>query len=206
MKNRIACIVLVLTLHTTVSKGQAGFEQYYYFQRNTAPVMVPIVHILNNHNWHAEARYNYEEKSSFSIYAGKSFSDASRLLEYSLTPIIGGVMGRFKGASLGLNASVEYGDFFFASQTQLTCSLNSYNPGFFFGWHDVGYQPLEWLWFGYSLQQTVYGQSQYNRNESGAMVGFDVGKWTFPVYVFNMLDTNPYVVLGVTRVFDLTKK
>ena len=31
--------------------AQSGFEQYYYIQENTAPLMVPIVHIEGKHTW-----------------------------------------------------------------------------------------------------------------------------------------------------------
>lgn len=196
----------LLILQATASMGQAGLEQYYYLQRNTTPVMVPIVHVQNRKNWYGEVRYNYEEKNSFSAYAGKSFFDKSELLEYSFTPIIGGVMGKFKGGSIGFNASVEYDDFFFDAQTQFTCSVNNHYPNFYFGWYDLGYSPLDWLWVGWSLQHTRYGKVENNMTESGVMLGFKTGKWTFPIYTFNVLDTDPYLVVGITRSLGLTNK
>jgi hypothetical protein len=206
MKINIVYIAALLTFHATAMMGQVGFEQYYYLQRKATPIMVPIVHFQNRQNWYGEVRYNYEEKNSFSAYAGKHFFRKSELLEYSLTPIIGGVMGQFKGGSIGFNASVEYDDFFFDAQTQLTCSINSDNTNFYFGWYDLGYSPIDWLWFGWSLQHTLYGQVENNITESGIMVGFKAGKWTFPIYTFNVLNTDPYLVLGITHIFGFNNK
>jgi hypothetical protein len=206
MKSNIAYLASLLSLYATASMAQAGFEQYYYLQRNMPPAVVPIIQIQNEYNWYAEVRYNYEEKDSFSAYGGKTFSHTSGLLEYSYTPIIGGVIGRFKGGSLGLDTSLDYKNLFFTAETQLTFSFNNHYSDFFFGWYDLGYSPLEWLWFGWSLQQTLYTLPQDNLMESGLMIGFNVGNWTFPVYMFNMFDTNPYVVLGITHVLDLTNK
>jgi hypothetical protein len=204
MKNSFFFIAMFLTLHTTVLLGQSGFEQYYYLQKNTTPLMVPVIHNQGKHNWYTEVRYNYEEENSLGIYAGKSFSRTIDLWEYSVTPIMGGILGQFNGGSVGLNTTVDYKDFFFSSQTQFTFSSNDSHPDFFYGWFDVGYAPLQWLSFGCSLQHSMYGQPNSNFTEAGLMVGFTVGKWTFPVYSFNPLDTNPYFVLGITHMLGLT--
>jgi hypothetical protein len=206
MKNNFVYIAILLTVHATALMGQSGFEQYYYLQKNTAPVMVPIVHVQSDHGWYTEVRYNYEEQNSLAVYGGKCFDRTSGFLSYSLTPIVGGVLGQFNGGSIGLNASIDYNDFFFVSQSQFTFSSNSNAADFFFGWYELGYAPLSWFSFGCSVQHTMFAQSEDNQTEPGIMLGFNVGKWSFPIYTFNPLNTNPYFVLGVTHVLGLTKK
>lgn len=207
MKSNFVYIAFFMTFHVTALMGQAGFEQYYYVARNTTPLMVPIIHIQGDNNWYTEVRYNYEEKNSFALYAGKCFSSASsKLFEYSLTPIAGGVFGDFNGGSIGLNSTADYKKFFYASQMQFTFSSNGQYPDFFFGWYEVGYSPADWVWFGCSMQHTRYARAENNVTEAGIMLGFNVGKWSFPLYSFNPLGTNPNFVLGITHVLGLTNK
>ena len=205
MKSNVFCLAIFMIINIHVSTAQSGFEQYYYVQKNTAPLFVPIIHVQGKHNWFTKVRYNYEEQNSMSVFAGKSFSRKADLLEYSIEPIAGGVLGQFNGGLLGLNALFDYGDFFLHTQSQFTFSSQNKCANFFFGWYELGYSPLPWFSFGCSLQQSVYGQSEKNSTEPGVMLGFSFGKWSFPMYAFRPLNTNPYVVLGVSHLLAVKK-
>lgn len=206
MKNRILTIAFLIVTQATAALAQAGFEQYYYVQNKQPMTMVPIVHVQNSKNWYAEARYNYEAERSFSLYVGKSFSKDSERLSYAVTPIAGGVGGEFKGASVGFNAMLEYGKLFFSSQSQYTSSFKDHAQDFLFSWTELGYQPLSWFYLGCTVQHTQYTQSKNYQVEPGVVVGFTLGRWTFPLYGFNPLSTNPYLVLGINHAIGLTKK
>lgn len=205
MRNKILFITVLIAIQATIGLGQAGFEQYYYLQEKKAMVFVPIVHFKNKNNWYAEVRYNYEEQNSFSAYGGKTFSKARKLLTYSLTPMMGMVIGKFRGASVGLNATLEYKDFFLSSQSQFTDSYNNRYSDFFFGWSEVGYQPLPWFYFGCSFQQTFYTNPKRNLMEPGVMLGFTLGRWTFPVYSFSLLNADRYFVVGINHAMGAIK-
>lgn len=205
MISNLVCLAVFLLINIQVLMAQSGFEQYYYIQENTAPLMVPIVHIEGKHNWFTKVRYNYEEKNSLGVYVSKSFSRTVDLLEYSIEPLVGGVLGKFNGGSFGLNTALDYRNFFFHTQSQFTFSSQDKSADFFFGWYEFGYSPLPWLSFGCSLQETVYKQSENNRTEPGVMLGFTFGKWSFPMYAFRSLDTSPYLVLGVTHFLKSTR-
>jgi len=46
-----------------------------------------------DHNWHLEARYNYENLHTGSLWVGYNFA-AGKTLVLDVTPMIGGVFGR----------------------------------------------------------------------------------------------------------------
>ena len=56
---------------------------------------------------HLEARYNYENLRTGSLWVGYSFS-AGKNLVLNVTPMIGGVFGRTAGIAPGCEASLTY--------------------------------------------------------------------------------------------------
>ena len=61
-----------------------------------------------DHNWlHLEARYNYENLHTGSLWVGYNFSWGKKV-QFSLTPMIGGIFGRSNGIAPGGEASLTY--------------------------------------------------------------------------------------------------
>ena len=197
MKNSFLVIVMLI-IGPTVGLSQTGFEQYSFIGQKIGFTCVPIVHVQTQNNWYAEARYNYDEEKTFSLYMGKSFSRTGKHISYSVTPMIGGMLGQFKGGSAALNASLEYKKFFLSSQPQFTAFSGERDRSYLFQWSEVGYELKPWLFAGLSIQQTYYTQSKMNITEPGVLLGVTLGKWILPVYLFNPMSTSRYFVLGIT--------
>jgi len=157
--------------------------------------LVPIVNFESRNNWYFEGRYNYEEMNTFSLYVGRSFSKTDKL-SYSIIPMLGGVVGNFKGGSAGVNAVVEYQRLFFSTQSQYTRSFHERSTDFFFTWSELAYQPWQWVYFGLSTQQTYLPKIRSLVSEPGVVLGFSVDRWSFPLYYFNSTN-NKYFVLGI---------
>lgn len=197
MKNKVIFIAAYIVFLATDTCGQAGVEQYYYMQDKEAVVFVPIVNFQAKNNWYGEARYNYEEQKTFSIYAGRKFSGQYKKLSYSLTPIMGAVMGELDGASAGVNVSAELRDFFFSSQSQYTFSPNDPACDFLFRWSELGYEVSSWFYLGLSMQHTRMLHTHSDLFEHGAVIGFEFGNWTIPIYSFSTFNRGRYFVLGI---------
>lgn len=197
MKNKVLFVVFLIATHATVVLGQTGIEQYYYWEEEKPITLVPIVHVQGARSWYGEARYNYEELGTFSLYAGRNFSKEYKRFSYSLTPIAGAVVGKLKGGSFGLNATLEFGDLFFSSQSQYTFCPSTNSENFLFSWAEVGYEPIKWFYFGFSVQHTYYSRQDVTVLQHGGMIGFTAERWSFPVYGFNLLDASRYFVLGI---------
>ncbi len=182
-------------------QAQIGFEQYCYVKNRKMTALVPILNYESNNHWYAEARYNYEEMNTFSIYAGRTFSN-NKNLHFAITPMLGGVLGEFKGISSGLNAVLEFNDLFFSTQTQYTASFDKNNNNFYFSWSELGYQPWRWFFLGVTAQQTYLAEANSLESEPGVFIGFCAGMWTFPLYVFKPMTDNNYFVLGINFSID----
>jgi hypothetical protein len=194
---RSLCLIMffLFLLFTVRSQAKAGFEQYSYMGAGQSNGLVPVAHYESNKKWYAEARYNYDNFQTFSLYAGKTFSKENDF-SYAFTPMIGGMIGKLKGGSLGLNTEFSFRKFNFSSQSQYSVSAESQNGNFFFTWSELYYQPLHWIYTGVTLQHTrVYRTNALV--EPGVLLGFSFNHWSFPIYSFSPFADERYFVVGI---------
>lgn len=156
---------------------------------------MPVVHFQNESNWYAEARYNYEDAKTFSLYAGKTFSKNAKLT-YDVTPMLGGSIGYFKSISAGLSIELSYQKYFFSCQSQYSYSIDNFAESFFYNWSELGVNVSPWFYTGFSVQQTRLYQTKL-KLEPGIMAGFSFKNCTVPLYCFSLLSENRYFIIGL---------
>lgn len=189
-------ISFFLTLLIQVrSQSTLSFEQYSFIGTGQPGLLAPVAHYESPHKWYAEARYNYEDVQTVSLYAGRTFA-ATNNFSWSLTPMIGGMAGKLNGGSVGLHAGCSYGKFNFSSESQYSVAASTRYDNFFYNWSELWYQPADWMYTGFALQHTrLYAASSLI--DPGIMLGFSYHKWSFPLYSFNMFSERRYFVLGI---------
>ncbi|MEO6289352.1 MAG: hypothetical protein ABIO76_05505 [Ginsengibacter sp.] len=194
MVKTFTLILLIAQCNYCKSQDHGGLEQYYYSSQGSS-VIVPKVYYQSRNNWYGEMRYNYEELQTMSLIVGKMFSN-DRSLSYSVTPLSGVVLGKFKGGLIGSNITLDYKNLFFSSEAQYTFSVEKKTEDFFFNWSELGYSFTKLLYAGVALQVT-HPYELKNNWEPGLMMGLEYKSWTFPLYVFNPGAQNRNFVLGV---------
>ena len=177
------------------AQSKSGIENYNFLSSKEAYVWVPVVHHVNKKGIYTEMRYNYEGIKTASLYAGKSFSKKG-LLNYTITPMLGIVVGKFNGGSFATNADIEYKKILASVQTQYTISSNAVKDDFFFNWTEIAFKPLKWFYAGLSMQQTKL-YSTVLKSEYGILAGFVLQKFTIPIYVFNPFSKNKNFIIGI---------
>jgi len=190
-------LLLLLLLLAKHVRAQVSVEQYSYFGAEQPLTWVPIVHYQSPGNWHTEMRYNYEDNRTMSLYTGRTFAHDGNRLSYAITPMVGGVVGEFKGGSMGLNLEVNYTNLFFESQSQYSFGLDGESLDFIYAWSDLGYQMRPWLYGGVSAQHTYYCRDKSNEIDPGLFLGVEFGAWSFPLYGLASSDNGLVFVLGV---------
>ena len=183
-----------ILFHYASAQPKGGIEQYNYVNNSGVSTLMPVVHFETKNGWHSEGRYNYEELKTFSFYFGKSFSrDGS--IAWTVTPMAGFLVGNLKGLSAALNVNFEYSNIFLASQPQFVVAMDKVNQNFFYNWSELGYNVRKWLFAGVTIQQTITGSA--SEGEPGLMLGFNAGKFSFPIYFFKLGRQDNYLILGV---------
>jgi hypothetical protein len=187
------CLVSVLDAR---SQSAAVVEQYYFTPAaGSAAMITPMANFTTSNNWYGEARYNFDELNTFSLYAGRKFAQRGNI-SWEATPLIGGLIGQMTGGSVGVNFGADYRKLFFASQSQYSFSVENNADRYFYHWSEFGYNATSWLYAGLAMQQTnIYKTT--GKLEPGCMIGFSVRNWTIPLYAFNAGEEERYFVLGL---------
>lgn len=206
MRTKLVSVAFLLSLEA-FAQSDGAIEMIHYFRPSESFSMGPIVKLKNKRHWYIEGRYNYEERQTVSLYFGKSYSRQSKF-SYTIVPIVGGVVGRFKGGSIGVNMELSYQHFYLSSQSQYTASSSREAQDFFFSWTELGYEITPWCFAGLSMQPTYYTQSRRNSAVSpGVVAGIVWGKWTIPFYVFEpLVPSKAMFVCSVIRDIKILNK
>ncbi len=196
MKKNLLIIIWVFTTQlNATAQSKNGIENYNLLSKQAPYVWMPIVHYRAKKGFYTEARYNYEELRTGSVYMGKSFSKEGNI-SYTVTPMGGIVFGDFNGGSIALNFDAEYKKYFFSMQTQYTISKDDASKNFYFNWSEVGINATDWLFTGISSQFTKL-KNQQSSPEFGVLVGLSIGKLSIPVYIFNPFNNSRNFTVGI---------
>jgi hypothetical protein len=164
-----------------------------YFVRNDVDYGDPVF-TANHKRLHLEARYNYENLHTGSVWAGYNFSWGKKLT-LDVTPMLGAVFGRTNGIAPGCEASLSYKKFSASISNEFVVTPGDTSNGFYYSWPEVTYSPLSWLTVGGVAQRTKAYHTSLDV-QRGFLVGVNHKKWEFTSYIFNP-DMTPTVVLEV---------
>lgn len=149
-----------------------------------------------DHQWlHLEARYNYENLHTGSLWAGYNFT-AGKTLQLAVTPMIGGVFGDTTGIAPGCEFSLTYKKLQFSSSNEYVFDTTRKSGSFFYSWPQLTFAPVSWLKVGGVAQHTVTIDSQLT-TQRGFLVGVSIKQVEFTTYVFDPELPTPTVVLEV---------
>lgn len=147
-----------------------------------------------DHQWlHLEARYNYENLHTGSLWAGYNFT-AGKTLQLAVTPMIGGVFGRTTGIAPGCEFSLTYKKLAFSSSNEYVFDTSEKSGSFFYSWPELTFSPVSWLRVGGVAQHTKAFETPLD-TQRGFLVGVSIKQMEFTTYVFDPELPTPTVVL-----------
>lgn len=158
-------------------------------------ILLPIFKADKN-KLHLEARYNYEDIETFSVWGGYNFSGGNEF-EYTLTPMLGGVAGLTKGVAPGIEMTFSYKGFELYTEGEYLFDLASTENSFFYNWVDFTYSPKDWLWFGISGQRTRLYKTDLDL-QRGLLIGGGLKNWELTGYLYNLGFDEPFVLLTLS--------
>jgi hypothetical protein len=132
---------------------------------------------------HLEARYNYENLRTGSLWIGYNFSTGKNLT-LNLTPMVGGVFGRTAGVAPGGEFSLAYKKFELSFSNEYVFAFSRRSDSFYYAWPQLTYSPFEWLKVGGVAQSTKAYQTKLDV-QRGFLVGAARKNTSFTTYIFN---------------------
>ena len=175
-----------------------GVAYGYLFEGGEGDFILPIVY-ANRGALHLEARYNYEDRDTGSLFGGWTFSfgDETTL---DLTPMLGAVFGNTDGIAPGLELDFNWRWLEYYSETEYVFDLEDHESNFFYAWSELSGRPVDWLRLGLAVQRTRAYETERDV-QRGIVVGFSFWKMEVGAYYFNPDDEEPFGILSAAISF-----
>jgi hypothetical protein len=151
--------------------------------------------VTADHDWlHLEARYNYEDINTGSVWIGYNFSLGDEIT-LELTPMIGAVFGQTRGVAPGYEVSVSWRNIELYSEGEYVFDTGDSSDSFLYTWTELTISPLDWFRCGLVIERTKLYDTDFDM-QHGVLAGLILGNVSLTTYVFNPED-DPVFVLGL---------
>jgi len=144
---------------------------------------------------HLEARYNYEDLETGSLWVGYNFGIGEKL-KLEFTPMFGGAFGDTNGIAPGYKGSLGWWWLELYSEGEYLFDLEESSDSFFYTWSELTLSPLEWLRFGLVTQRTRAYEGELDV-QRGFLVGLSYKQLDFTAHVFNLGWEEPTYVFSL---------
>jgi hypothetical protein len=160
--------------------------------------LLPIL-TADQNEIHLEARYNYEDRNTFSGWIGYNFQTGSEL-EFKATPMIAAVVGKLNGVAPGLEIDLLYSNFELYSESEYVFNFEDGSENYFYVWSELTYSPIDWAWVGLVGQRTRAYQSELDI-QRGILLGLSHSIFEATAYMFNIGTDDYYFMLSLAASF-----
>ena len=164
---------------------------YYYilpYEVNTTT----LLGYADHKSLHFEARYNYEDRETGSVFGGYMFEGGGKL-SWSLTPVVGLVFGNTDGFAPGLLTSFAWKKLDFYSESEYVIDFASKDNNFFYTWTELGITPFKNFRTGISGNRTRLYESDIEV-QKGIFAEYSFWKLTTGLHYFNPFSDNYFLI------------
>lgn len=161
-----------------------------YYQRDASAFMIPTL-FADRGSLHLEARYNYEDFDTGSLWAGWAFTFGGEERYVRLVPMLGGVFGNVNGMAPGLEIEASWGRLSYWLEAEWFLDFQDSAGNYVSAWSEAYVTVVPWLWAGASAQRLRVADSP-REVDVGPMVG--IGKqgapgWSLSFYAYGITGT-----------------
>jgi len=177
---------------TASSSWSFEADAYYYIlpgEKNTTT----LLGYADHKSLHLEARYNYEDEKTASLFGGYMF-ETGRKLKLSVTPMIGFVIGNTDGIAPGLELSLTWKKLDFYSESEYVIDFDGQENNFFYTWTELAISPFRNFRTGISGNRTRLFQSELEI-QKGIFAEYSFWKLTAGVHYFNPFSNDYFVIV-----------
>jgi hypothetical protein len=180
------------------SKWAFSASAYTYFVPDSREYVQPSL-AADRGSLHLEARYNYEDLETGSVWVGYNFGGGDKLA-WEFTPMLGGVFGNTTGIAPGYKGTLSWWKLELYSEGEYVYDTSARSDSFFYNWSELTLSPVDWIRFGMVTQRTRLYESDRDI-QRGVLLGFSHKKVDLTGYVLNPDADKPTFVLAVALAF-----
>jgi hypothetical protein len=179
---------------STKNKWSVEASSLFYFITEDFFIL-PIIKADKN-KLHLESRYNYEDRKTVSFFGGYNFTGGNKI-GYTITPMLGAVLGNSDGVAPGLEMDFTLGKFELYSEMEYLIEFNDKSKGYYYNWTELTYAPREWLWVGITGQRTRLYQSNLDI-QRGILAGLGLNNLSLTGYMFNAFTEDLFLLVNLS--------
>jgi hypothetical protein len=166
---------------------------YGYIVPDSREYIQPTLNV-DHGKLHLEARYNYEDIETGSLWVGCNFGGGEKLT-WELTPMLGGVFGHTTGVAPGYKGSLSWWKLELYSEGEFVVDTGNHENNFFYNWSELTISPLSWFKVGLVTQRTRLYHTD-REIQRGVLAGFMFPHVDFVTYLLNPDESKPTLVLS----------
>ncbi|HEY6170635.1 MAG TPA: hypothetical protein VIX80_00110 [Candidatus Kapabacteria bacterium] len=176
---------------------------YYYFlpHQDDFPTLIGYA---DHGALHLEARYNYEDLKTASVFGGYNFEFSVTLTDdptqFSIIPMIGFAFGRTDAIIPGLELRMIDDIFDVYFEYEYTITLPNEETNFFYSWTEIAMTPIENFRAGGAITSTRLLHSEHD-GSVGIFGEYTFGKFKTGLFYFLPLRTDGFVLAKVAMEF-----
>lgn len=144
---------------------------------------------------HLEARYNYEDRETGSLWVGANFGAGENLV-FEATPMLGAVFGNTNGIAPGWKLSLGYHWLELYSENEYVFDTDDSEGNFYYNWSEATLAPTDWFRFGLVVQRTKAYQTELEV-QRGLLLGVSFKRVDLTAHVFDLGWEDPTTVLSI---------
>jgi hypothetical protein len=144
---------------------------------------------------HLEARYNYEDRDTASLFVGWTF-EVGEELHAALTPMLGGVFGDTRGVAPGLLVDADWRKLNFYTEAEYLFDTDDSDDNFFYSWSTLMWQFNDAFAAGIVTERTQLVDTGRDL-QRGIALRVTPGPVGFSLYAYNPGSDDDYYTLSV---------
>jgi hypothetical protein len=150
---------------------------------------------LADRGWlHLEARHNYEDLDTGSLWLGRNFTFGEEL-QLEITPMVGAVFGQTQGVAPGYRGTLTWGPFDLYSEGEYLLDTEDATDSFFYSWSELAWSPTDWLRVGIVAQRTRAYETDLDV-QRGLLLGLSFEHLDLTAHLFNLDESEPTFVFS----------
>jgi len=133
---------------------------------------------------HLEARYNYEDRETGSVFLGRNFEFGENVT-FTAVPMVGLVLGSTMGVAPGAEVGMSWRRLELYAESEYVIDVEESSDSFLYTWLEATVAPVDWLRVGLVAQRTRTYETGLDV-QRGLLVELSRGRLSFGFHWFNL--------------------
>jgi|SRR6476620_6839219 len=192
-----------VTADSSTAPWQFSVSQYYYFDSYDNAFM--FTGYAEHKQLHLEARYNYEDRNTLSVFAGWAF-EGGKKIQFNIKPMMGILAGNTKGFAPALETQITYKIFDFYAESEYVINVNGTNEkendnNYFYAWRELAVTSIPCLRTGITGQTTHLWNTKTSV-QRGVFAEYSFWKLTTGFYYFIHSASGNFAIISLSMDFN----